>query len=410
MRASPMNHPLRALRHRNFRLFMLGQGAGILGYWIQQIALNWLVYRLTGSALLLGVTTLASQLPILVLGPLAGAFADRIDLYRAFVFVQVLQLAQAVAMVALAWLGVIEPWHMIALAAFLGATIAFELPLRHAYLPSLLDDREDLSNAVAVTSMVAAAGRLIGPAVAGLAIARFGETVCFALNALSFLVVLVTLACVSARPGPRPAGSRAVLADLTEGARYAWRSLPIRVLLIVLALMSFMATPYVPLMPAFVREAFQGGPETLGLLVGSAGLGALAGTLYLSMRGGTRGLARVIVAAVGCAGVALVAFSFSRSLPLSVALMVLTGFGILATSVSVSMTIQALVEDGLRGRVMSLYTVAFLGVAPLGGLVAGALADAIGASATLAIGGACCATAALVLARLYPGLVRALPA
>jgi MFS family permease len=399
-----MNRPFRALRHRDFSLFVLGQGAGILGYWIQQLAVHWLMYRLTGSALLLGLTFFAAQIPVLILGPIAGAVADRVDRRAAFILVQILQSAQAFAMATLAYLGVIEPWHMIVLAVFLGATIAIELPMRHAYLPDLLGDREDLTNAVAVTSFVASAGRLIGPSIAGIVIGLFSEATCFLINGCSYFIVLATLMAIRRKPRVELSQHRAVFSDLRAGALYAWRSRPIRALLIVLAVMSFMATPYQPLMPVFVAEAYQGGPETLGFLVAAAGFGALAGTGYLAMRGGTHGLTRLIVVGTGCAGGALLAFSVTRWYPLSLVLMAITGFGILATTVSVSMILQAIVEDGMRGRVMSLYTAAFLGVSPIGGFVAGATADHIGAANTLAIGGVCCACAAIALARAHKRL------
>ncbi|MGH8664515.1 MAG: MFS transporter [Burkholderiales bacterium] len=400
-----MNHPFRALRHRDFRLFVLGQGAGILGYWIQLIAVHWLIYRMTGSALLLGVTVFAAQIPVLLLGPIAGALADRVDRHRAFVWVQSLELLQAVAMATLAYLGVIEPWHMIALTAFLGMMIAVELPVRHAYLPDLLEVRADLPNAVAVTSLIGAAGRLVGPSVAGVMIAVFSEASCFLLNAASFLIVLATLAAIRRKPHRPVAQPHPMWAELRAGALYAWRSRPIRALLIVLATVAFMATPYQPLMPAFVAQAFQGGPETLGFLLAAAGFGALVGTLYLSTRGGVEGLSRLIAGAALCAGCALVAFAVTRWYPLSLALMAVTGFGILAVTVSVNMILQASVEDRMRGRIMSLYTAAFLGVAPLGGLVAGAVADRIGAAHTLSLGGACCALAGLALARARVRLV-----
>jgi MFS family permease len=392
-----LKHPFRALRHRDFALFVLGQGAGILGYWIQQIAVHWLMYRLTGSALLLGATVFAAQIPVLVLGPIAGAMADRVDRHRAFFIVQALQLLQAFVMAGLAFSGLIRPWHMIALGMFLGATVAVELPVRHALLPELLGAREDLPNAVAVTSFMGSAGRLVGPSVAGMVIAVFSEAVCFLINGLSYLVVLATLAAIPRKPNTQRIERRPMWSDLREGALYAWRARPIRALLAVLAVVSFMATPYQPLMPAFVREAYAGGPQTLGFLVAAAGAGALLGTGFLSTRAGTHGLVPVIAAATACAGSALLAFSVTRWYPLSLLLMAVTGFGILATTVSISMILQTLVEDRVRGRVMSLYTAAFLGVAPLGGFAAGAAADRIGAPTTIAIGGACCALAGLVL-------------
>ncbi len=393
-----MSSSFQALAHRDFRLFVLGQSAGILGYWIQQLAVHWLMYKLTGSALYLGLTVFAAQIPVLILGPIAGALADRVDRHAAFLIVQILQSVQAFAMATLALLGIIEPWHMLALAVFLGVTIAVELPIRHAYLPDLLDDREDLPNAVAVTSFTGSAGRLVGPSIAGIVISAFSEATCFLINGFTYFIVFATLLAIRRKAHIKQLRRHAVFRDLREGALYAWRSRPIRALLTVLAVMSFMATPYQPLMPAFVSEAYQGGPETLGFLVAAAGFGALAGTCYLSMRNGTHGLTHLIVVGTGCAGCALLAFSVTRWYPLSLLLMAITGFGMLATTVSVSMILQAIVEDDMRGRVMSLYTAAFLGIAPLGGFVAGAAADHIGAASTLAIGGVCCACAAIALA------------
>jgi len=394
-----MNRPFRALRHRDFALFVLGQGFGLLGYWIQLLAVHWLMYKLTGSALLLGVTVFAAQIPVLILGPIAGALADRVDRHRAFAIVQFLQLVQALVMALLALLGVIQPWHMIALALFLGVTIAVELPVRHAYLPDLLGDREDLPNAVAVTSFIASAGRLVGPSIAGIVISLFSEAVCFIINCCTYVIVLITLAAIRPVPHKPATHTRAMWRDLREGALYAWRSRQIRALLLILAAVSFMATPYQPLMPAFVREAYQGGADTLGFLVAAAGFGALIGTGYLSARSGIEGLTSLITFSTVLAGCALVAFAVTRWYPLSLLLMALTGFGLLAINVSVSMILQSTVEDRMRGRVMSLYTAAFLGVSPLGGFVAGAAADYIGASNTLLIGGVCCALAALVLMR-----------
>lgn len=392
-----MKHPFRALRHRDFALFVFGQGAGILGYWIQQIAVHWLMYKLTGSALLLGATVFASQIPVLLLGPIAGAWADRVDRHRAFFIVQALQLVQAFVMAALAFLDLIEPWHMIALGMFLGATVAVELPVRHALLPELIGAREDLPNAVAVTSFIGSAGRLVGPSIAGVVIAVFSEAACFLINGFTYFVVLATLLMIPRKPNSTRIEKRALWTELREGALYAWHARPIRALLMVLAVVSFMATPYQPLMPAFVREAYAGGPQTLGFLLAAAGLGALLGTAFLGARGVTHGLVSMIAASTACAGAALLVFSFTRWYAASLLLMALTGFGILCTTVAISMILQMLVEDRVRGRVMSLYTAAFLGVAPLGGLTAGAIADRFGAAATIALGGGFCLLAGIAL-------------
>jgi MFS family permease len=395
---------LRALRHRNFTLFAAGQACALVGYWMQTVAQAWLLYRLTGSATLLGVLAFASSAPILVLAPLAGLWSDRANLHRSMIAIQALEMLQAIALAALAIAGVIAPWHLITLAMVLGVLVAIELPVRHAYLVELLGGKEDLPNAVALTSLMANAGRLVGPALAGIAIAAYGEAVCFAINALTFVVVLVLFVWIRVEPTRRAAAQASVMQGLAEGFGYAWRSPPIRLLLGLVALVSLVATPYMALMPVLVREVHGGEADLMGLFVGASGFGAVCGTIYLASRRSVRGLVRVIALAALAAGAALAGLSWSGSVPLSLALLATTGFGILVTSVSVNMILQTIVDDDKRGRVMSLYTAAFLGVSPLGSMAAGALADRVGVAATLTAGGLCCAAAALYLARKRPAI------
>lgn len=399
-------HAARALRHRNFSFFLVGQGANLIGFWIQQIALNWLVYKLTGSALLLGITSFCGNIPILLLAPLAGSIADRVDTRRAMIVIQLLEMLQAVVLTVLAFTGLIEPWHIIVLSTFMGICVAFELPVRHAMMPDLVPDKADLPNAVALTSFVSNGGRLVGPSVAGVLILYASEAACFLINTFSYLVVLWALSMIRFARRPRPAQEKHILRDMADGALYAWRFTPVRVLLGVLAVMSFMALPYNMLMPAVVKQVYDGSSATLGFLVASAGFGAVAGTGYLSARSGVRGLIRLIIVAVALAGAALIAFSLSRSFWLSIPLLALVGFGILATTVSVQIILQTLVDDAMRGRVMSFYTVAFLGVAPLGSLAAGTIAEWLGAARTIGIGGTCCILAALYLATRRAELAR----
>jgi len=399
-----MPSPLRALRHRNFACFVAGQSVALVGYWIQQIAVSWLVYKLTGSATLLGVLSFAANVPVLLLAPLAGIWADRFNRHRMMLATQVLEMLQAIALAILAYGGWIEVWHVVALTVMLGFCVAVELPVRHAYLLELIGDKQDLPNAVAATSLVANCGRLVGPSVAGLLIAYFSEATCFMINAISYVAVLVSFAFIRVKPRQATGSHPPALRGIWEGVQYAWRTLPIRVLLTVLSLLALTAAPYSTLMPAVVHEAFDGNAQTLGFLVGAAGCGAVCGTLLLAARGNVRGLLRFIMAAALLAGCALVALSQSRMLPLSLALMAVIGGSILVTSVSINMILQTIVDDDKRGRVMSLYTAAFLGVVPLGGLIAGALADHIGATHTLLVGGIVCLTGALYLARQLPRL------
>ena len=389
---------LRALKHRNFALFAAGQSCALVGYWMQSIAQSWLLYRLTGSATLLGVLGFASSLPILLLAPVAGWWSDRTNLHRTMFATQVLEMLQAISLAVLTVSGAVLPWHIISLSMMMGALVAVELPVRHAYLLELVDGKADLPNAIALTSLIGNVGRLIGPAVAGVVIAAHGEGACFVVNAVTYVAVLVSFMLIRVRPTTRAATHASVRKGLTEAFAYAWRSLPIRLLLTSLALVSLLATPYMTLMPVLVREVYAGGANVMGFLVGAAGLGAVSGTLFLASRRNVRGLVRVIARSGFAAGIALAMLSWTHSMAVALPLLAIVGFGILVTSVAVNMILQTIVEDDKRGRVMSLYTVAFLGMSPLGAIAAGSLADRIGVGLTLTFGGTCCALAALYLA------------
>ena len=400
--ASMLRNTLRALRHRNFRLFIEGQMCSLIGYWMQNIAQSWLLYRLTESTTLLGMLAFAGSVPILLLAPLAGLWSDRANLHRLMFTIQVLEMVQAAALAALAVSGAIEPWHIVALSMLLGMLVAIELPVRHAYLLELVGDKADLPNAVAVTSMMANSGRLIGPALAGIAIGWIGEAGCFVINTFSYIAVVVTFLMMRVAPRARPETHSSVMEGLSEGLRYAWHSIPIRLLLLMLAITGFLATPYAALMPALTREVLHGGAQEMGFLVGAAGLGGLAGTVYLASRRNVRGLVTIIIYAILSAGTALAALSWTSRLWLALPLLVVIGFCILVTSVSVNMILQTIVDDDKRGRVMSLYTAAFLGISPFGALAAGATADWIGVTATLTVSGACCVVGAFYLASRLP--------
>jgi len=381
----------RALRHRNFRLFLSGQLFALIGYWMQSVAQGWLLYRVTGSATLLGLLGFASSLPVIVIAPLAGLWSDRWNRHRAMFTVQILEMVQASLLAALALAGLLEPWHVIALAMMLGLLVAIELPLRHAYLLELIDDRKDLPNAIAVTSLMANCGRLVGPTLAGLAIGWFSEAYCFLINALSFVAVIVSFTMIRVTPQPGAASHPPVI----EGLRYAWRSVPIRLLLMLLMLMGLLASPYASLMPALVRSVFHGDSEQMGYFMAASGLGGVLGTLYLAARSNVRGLLRVLAMASFSAGAALAVLAWSHTMWFALPLLAVIGFGMLVTNVAVNMILQTIVDDDKRGRVMSLYTAAFLGMAPFGSLMAGAVADRIGIAATLTTGGVCCALAAV---------------
>lgn len=390
---------LRALRHRNFRLFLTGQIFALVGYWIQMVAQSWLLYRLTESATLLGLLAFASSLPILLLSPVAGWWADRCNLHRTMFATQILELLQAATLAGLALAGIIAPWHIITLAMFMGILVAVELPIRHAYLLELVDGKEDLPNAIALTSLMANSGRMVGPALAGVLIGIFSEAHCFLINALSYIAVVISFLMIRVRPQPREPSKQKLLAGLREGFAYSWNLLPIRALLLTLSVVALLAAPYSTLMPVVVREVFHGDSELMGFLMSASGGGAICGTLYLASRKNARGLIRLIIGAVLAAGTALTLFANAPSVWLALPLLSVVGFGILVTSVSVNTILQTIVDDDKRGRVMSLYTASFLGMMPFGALLAGAVADVAGPRLTLTLGGLSCVAAALFLAR-----------
>ena len=389
---------LRALRHRNFRLFLSGQVCALIGYWMQSIAQGWLLYKMTGSATLLGILGFASSLPILLLSPFAGLWSDRVNLHRAMFATQILEMLQAITVAALAVAGILAPWHLITLSMILGILVAIELPVRHAYMLELIDDKADLPNAIAVTSLMANCGRLVGPALAGIVIASLSESACFVINALTYTAVMISFMMIKVTPTARAPNTTPMLQGMREGFSYVWHSLPIRSLLLLLTAVGFLGTPYINLMPVLTREVFNVGAREMGFMIGAAGLGAVSGTLYLATRPSVRGLVRLLTCTAFAAGVSLALVAHVKIVWLTLPLLAITGFGILATSVSVNMIVQTIVDDDKRGRVMALYTASFMGMAPFGALAAGALADVIGVAATLTISGACCALGALALA------------
>jgi MFS family permease len=393
----------RALRGRNFRLFFAGQSVSLIGTWMQRIAMSWLVYRLSHSPFLLGVAGFAGQIPTFLLAPFAGALADRWDRRRTLLVTQTLAMLQAVVLAVLVMTGAVQVWHVIALAVVLGAVNGFDMPVRQSFIVQMIDRREDLGNAIALNSSMVNGARLLGPSAAGILIAAFGEGVCFLLNAASYIAVIAALAVMRIpRGAARPRGGR-IVDSVREGFWYVFGSFPIRAVIMLLALVSLVGMPYQILMPVFAKDVLGGGPHTFGFLMGASGLGALVGTIYLASRRSVRGLAVVIGASTALFGAGLVAFSFSRVVWFSVALMFATGLGMIVQMASSNTLLQTVVEDDKRGRVMSFYTMAFMGMAPFGSLLAGSLAAGIGAPATLLAGGA----VTVVAAAVFGGRLRA---
>ncbi|MBI3042799.1 MAG: MFS transporter [Betaproteobacteria bacterium] len=399
-----MIHSLRAFRHRSYRLFFLGQSLAILGNWIQHLAMSWLVYRLTGSAWLLGVTGFSSQIAILVLAPFGGLWADRIDRRKLLLWTQAAAMAPGFTLAALAYSDAVEVWHVVVMAGLFGVIMAVDVPVRQSFTPEMVPVREDLPSAIAFNALMQNGGRMIGPTIAGVLIAASGEAMCFLVNGVSKVAAVVTLAMMTLAPVARARVPSSLREGLREGIAYTWNSVPLRRLLPVVALVSFMASPYQTLMPIFAAEVFSGGAETLGFLIGAAGLGGMTGMVLLASRKDIRGLIRWIAAAAGAAGATLVAFAYSTSLALSLAAIAVVGMNTLIVAMSVSTIIQTIVDDRMRGRVLGLFTVAFLGTFPLGSLAAGAVASWIGATHTLAAGGGACMLVALWLWRRLPEL------
>jgi MFS family permease len=397
-------HALRAFRHRNFRLFFYGQSLSLIGSWIQQIAMSWLVYRMTGSPFLLGLAAFAGQFPILILAPLGGIWADRFDLRKLLLATQVLAMLQGLALALLTYTGRIQVWHIIVMATALGVIMALDTPLRQTFVPQMVPAKEDMPAAIAFNGFMQNAGRMIGPTIAGMLLIYFSEASCFLINGISKIAVIIAIFLTSVAPNTRPSGHPSLLRGLTEGIRYAWDLVPIRLLLPILALISFMATPYQTLLPIFAKETFSGGADTLGFLMGAAGFGSLLSPIYLASRRDVRGLTRVLLGGMLLTGVTLMIFAYSHLLWLSMVLIAFTGLGIILAAQAVGTIFQTIVEDGMRGRLMSFFTAAFLGIAPLGSLAAGSLAQAVGAEHTLFIGGACCVAGAIALWRQLPRL------
>ena len=390
-----MIHSLRAFRHPNFRLFFAGQSVSLIGTWIHTMAMSWLVYRLSGSALLLGLTGFASLAPIFFLGPVGGILADRFNRQKLLVVTQVLAAIHALVMAALAYADLLNAWHVIGLAGIIGIIQAADTPLRQTFLPEMVPAREDLPSAVAFSAFMQQAGRLIGPTIAGLLLATWNESMCFLVNAVSKLGVIVAVVIMQIDEKPRAPSQLRWISQFADGLRYAWQTVPVRILLPTLAAVSFLIAPYQSLMPIFAAEIYHGGADTLGYLMGAAGVGGALSVLALASRREIRGLARIILIATLTAGIALIGFAAARWYWLAMILLPLIGAGMLAVITGTSTILQIIVDDEKRGRVMSLYSMSFLGMVPMGNLAAGVVADMIGAPLTLGLCGVCCVATGL---------------
>ena len=399
---SRMKFMLRALRYRNYRLFFIGQGISLIGTWMQSLALSWLVYSLTNSPLFLGVIGFTSQIPSFIFSPIAGVYADRWNRYHLLIITQSLSMIQAFILAILTLAGIVTVWHLVLLSLFLGIINSFDVPIRQSFVIEMVERKEDLGNAIALNSLLFNGARLIGPTLAGIIIALAGEGICFLINAISYLAVIPALLAMKL---PRMvARSRLVYLKegLVEGYHYVRSSTPIRYILMQLAMMSFMGMSYAVLLPVFARDILGGGPHTLGFLVGAAGAGAMMGALFLASRESVLGLGRLIAFSSGLFGIGVILFAFSKVLSLSMLMMIGIGFGLMVQMASSNTILQTIVEEDKRGRIMSLFTVSFMGVAPFGSLFAGSMASHIGAPATLMISGTCCLLGAVLFYRKLP--------
>jgi MFS family permease len=395
---------VRALRHRNFRLFFSGQSISLIGTWMQRVALSWLVYQMTHSAFLLGIVGFSGLIPNLILTPFAGVVADRWNRHTQLLWTQSLAMLQALVLAFLVLTGLIQVWHIITLSILLGAIMAFDTPIRQAFMLEMVESKEDLGNAIALNSSMVNAARLIGPSTAGLLISLVGEGICFLINGISYIAVIASLILMKLAARPAKQRRPKVLRQLREGLSYASKFEPIRAILLLLAVVSFMGMPYTVLMPIFAKDILHGGAEALGFLMGAAGVGALVGAAWLASRKTVLGLGRMIPLAAATFGTGLVAFSFSRWFVVSLFLMLFVGFGQMVQLASSNTLLQTIVDDDKRGRVMSLYAMSFMGMMPLGNLLAGAVAGKIGAPWTVFAGGIACMLGAIIFARRLPAL------
>jgi MFS family permease len=392
----------RALQYRNYRLFFMGQIISLVGTWMQSVAQAWLVYRLTGSSFLLGLVGFCGHLPVFLMAPIGGMLADRRSRYRIVIATQTSAMTLAFILAALTLLGHIKVWEILALATLLGTVNAFDIPARQAFVPEMVNP-QDLINAIALNSSMVNSARMLGPAIAGVTVAAFGEGWCFLGNGVSYIAVIIGLLMMNITPRPRKSQFSGIK-SMVEGFRWVARTGPIRALLLLLGLVSLTGMPYAVLMPIFADRILHSGARGLGMLMAASGLGALSGTLVLAAKRGVRGLGKWITFAASGFGLALIFFSLSRFFLLSLALLFPAGFCMMIEMASSNTLIQTMVPDELRGRVMAVYSMMFMGMAPFGALSAGTLAQHLGAPRAVSIGGMICVVGGVTFAWVWRSL------
>lgn len=391
----------RALQNPNYRYFFAGQFVSLIGTWMQSVAQSWLVYRMTDSTVLLGLISFSGQIPVFLIASFGGAVADRYDRKKILMITQTASMILATALAVLTLLNLIEVWHLFVLAALLGLVNSFDIPARQSFIAQIVK-REDLTNAIALNSSMFNGARIVGPAIAGLLVAAVGEGWCFGINAASYIGVLCGLYLIKLPTVERIKTEGSAIENIIEGFRFVFQTSPVRSLLMLLGLVSLMGSPYAILMPIFARDILGGGADSLGILTGAAGIGALAGALALAARKGLKGIGRWIAMATAGFGASIILFSFSRTFWLSALLLIPAGLAMMVQMAASNTLIQSMVPDNLRGRVMAVYSMMFMGMAPLGALLAGTVAENIGAPYTVAIGGAVCIIGAIIFALNLP--------
>jgi len=396
----------RSLKFRNYRLFFGGQTLSLIGTWIQRITIPWLVYRQTDSVFLLGFVGFAGQLPTFILAPFAGVLTDRWNRYRILIITQILAMFQALLLALLYFTGNIEVWNILLLSILLGCINALDTPARQSFVFEMVDDKKYIGNAIALNSSMVNSARLLGPSIAGILIASLGEGFCFLINGLSYFFVIASLLLMKVKPQVPNRKKPDILGEMKEGFKYTFGFKPIKYIILLLALISLMGMPYSVLMPVFAKDIFHGGPYIYGFLVGASGVGALMGAFYLAAKKSVLGLEKMIPLAAGIFGIGLVAFSLSHFFAFSMILMVATGMGMMMIMACCNTILQTITDDDKRGRVMSFYTMAFMGTTPFGSLLAGALASWIGAPNTLLAGGIICILGALFFASKLPVIMK----
>jgi MFS family permease len=402
--ANGLKRIFRTLASRNYRLFFTGQSISLIGTWMQRVAISWLVYHLTSSELLLGLVSFLGLIPVFVLSPFAGVLADRIQCLRLLIVTQILAMVQALILAVMVMTGHISIEAIMLLSLFLGLVNAFDTPVRQAFTVEMIEKKEDIGNAIALNSAMFNGARLLGPSIAGLLIAALGEGPCFLFNGLSYLAVIASLLRMRINPVEKKTDNQKLLHGLKEGFLYSFGFPPIRTVLALLVVVSVMGMPYMVLMPVFAKDILHGGPHTYGFLLAAAGCGALMGAIFLALRTTVAGLENVIPRTAALFGFAIIAFAFSHDQWLSMFILVFAGFGLMVEMAASNTVLQSIVDEDKRGRVMSFYVMCAMGTAPIGSLLAGFVADQIGAPKTLWIGGVCCIFSALLFKRKLPQL------